>query len=112
MNPPFGKELPDWVDKFISHGNGIALVADRTYSRWWQKLVKGSERVLFVSPRIQFISPGRKVANSSIGSTLVSIGVKGNLALQTAAANGLGVFAATTCYQSVFLRNADPLLDK
>jgi hypothetical protein len=31
LNPPFGREtLPLWTEKFTSHGNGIALVPERT----------------------------------------------------------------------------------
>ena len=38
MNPPFGGRmgLVPWLDKFFSHGNGIALTHDRTSAPWWQ----------------------------------------------------------------------------
>jgi len=38
MNPPFGARngyLP-WAEKFVQHGNGIALAPDRTSAPWWQ----------------------------------------------------------------------------
>src|ERR1700744_2510086 len=36
MNPPFGGRngLEPWLEKFISHGNGVALVPDRTSAPW------------------------------------------------------------------------------
>lgn len=39
MNPPFGGRngLVPWLEKFFAHGNGIALVPDRTSAPWWQE---------------------------------------------------------------------------
>src|SRR5882757_9138069 len=39
MNAPFGGRngLVPWLNKFIKHGNGIALVPDRTSAPWWQE---------------------------------------------------------------------------
>lgn len=44
MNPPYGREIIDWVDKLVaSHESGdvteaIALVPARTDTQWWQRL--------------------------------------------------------------------------
>lgn len=37
MNPPWcnTKEKLSWVEKFISHSNGIALMPDSTSANWW-----------------------------------------------------------------------------
>ena len=37
MNPPFGhqKDKILWLEKFFNHGNGIALLPDRTSAPWW-----------------------------------------------------------------------------
>jgi hypothetical protein len=39
MNPPFGPRngIVPWLEKFFAHGNGIALVPDRTSAPWWQR---------------------------------------------------------------------------
>jgi hypothetical protein len=38
LNPPFGGRngLVPWLEKFFAHGNGVALVPDRTSAPWWQ----------------------------------------------------------------------------
>src|SRR5690554_3391996 len=38
MNPPFGGRngIVPWLEKFIIHGNGVALTPDRTSAEWWQ----------------------------------------------------------------------------
>ena len=40
MNPPYGKEISDWVDKFTAENieQGIALVPARTDTQWWSWL--------------------------------------------------------------------------
>src|SRR3974390_213896 len=58
MNPPFGTRngLVPWLDKFFRHRNGIALVPDRTSAPWWQEFAPKADLVLFVTPKIKFIS--------------------------------------------------------
>ena len=92
MNAPYGLRngMIDWIDKFIQHGNGIALVPDFTSTAWWQQLTKNSEFILFVCPKIQFL-PRMNGCTNTLGTTLASIGERGALALQKAEANGFGV---------------------
>lgn len=46
MNPPYGHQSTKiaWLDKFIKHGNGIALLPDRTSAPWWQWAVPHMEK--------------------------------------------------------------------
>lgn len=77
MNPPFGgrNALWPWINKFIEHGNGIALVPDRTSAPWWQHLAKHSEVICFLSPKVRFIDGhGRPGKSPSNGITLHGIG--------------------------------------
>jgi hypothetical protein len=92
MNAPFGLRngMMAWIEKFIRHGNGVALVPDFTSTEWWQKLAANSDCILQVCPKIQFL-PKRDVGLNTLGTTLVAIGEKGVLALETAENNGLGV---------------------
>jgi hypothetical protein len=91
-NAPYGEQLPDWLDKFVQHGNGVALVADRTSAGWWQSLVSRVELVLFTARKIEFVRPpGEPPSKPTVGSALVSIGPMGAAALRAAHANGLGV---------------------
>jgi hypothetical protein len=97
MNAPFGGRngLVPWLAAFFKHGNGIALVPDRTSAPWWQIYAAMADAVLFVSPKIKFIGedglPGKSPAQ---GTALFAIGALAVEALRRAAANGLGVLMA------------------
>lgn len=97
MNAPFGGRngLAPWLEKFHTHGNGVALVPDRTSAPWWQAWAPRMDLVLFVSRKIKFIDadgqPGRSPAQ---GTALLAMGAKASLALFTARSTGLGsIFA-------------------
>ncbi len=62
MNPPFGgrRDKGRWLEKFIAHGNGIALVPDRTSAPWWQSYALQADLILFVAPKIKFIGADGK----------------------------------------------------
>jgi hypothetical protein len=57
MNCPFGEKAGvwDWIERFIQHGNGVALVTDFTSTEWFHRLTGGSDAILFVKPKIQFL---------------------------------------------------------
>lgn len=94
MNPPFGgrNSLVPWLKAFFQHGNGIALVPDRTSAPWWQVYAAMADAVLFVSPKIKFIGedgqPGKSPAQ---GTTLLASGEKAVEALTRASKLNLGV---------------------
>ena len=90
MNPPYGGRngLVPWLEKFVEHKNGICLVPDRTSAPWWQFLASRADKILFVSPKIKFISGVGMPANQpSNGSCLVAMGEQGINALRHAATN-------------------------
>lgn len=100
MNPPFGKRngLEPWLEKFFAHGNGIALVPDRTSAPWWQRFAPRSDMALFVASKIKFIGadgqPGKSPAQ---GTTLLAVGAKATEAIERAGRAGLGsVFRPST----------------
>lgn len=93
-NFPFGGRmgLVPWLKKFFEHGDGVALVPDRTSCPWWQAYVPRSDLILFVAPKIKFISAdGTPGASPAQGTCLLAIGERGCAALERAAAHGLGV---------------------
>lgn len=95
MNPPFGGRngLVPWMNKFIDHGNGVALVPDRTSAPWWQCAAPRMNALLFVSPKIQFIgADGKRGKSPAQGTTLMAIGTRGAAALRMAERRGLGVY--------------------
>jgi hypothetical protein len=93
MNAPFGGRngLVPWLEKFFSHGDGIALVPDRTSAPWWQEFAPRADLILFVSPKIQFIGADRLPGKSPAqGTCLFAKGFSGRASLTRAAGVGLG----------------------
>lgn len=92
MNPPFGKRngLLPWLDKFFAHGNGIALVPDRTSAPWWQTFAPRACLILFVAPKLKFIGVNGVGNSPAQGTCLFGLGRDAVAALHRA--NGrLGV---------------------
>lgn len=80
------------LDKFFVHGNGICLVPDRTSAPWFQKYVPRADLILFVSPKIKFISAsGTPGPSPAQGTCLLAVGARGVAALEHAAKGGLGI---------------------
>ncbi|WP_333846883.1 DNA N-6-adenine-methyltransferase [Phaeobacter italicus] len=91
MNPPFGHQSTKrlWLSKFFDHGNGIALLPDRTSAPWWQEFAPMADAVLFMSPKIKFERPDGSVGQSpGTGTTLLAAGYKAKLALMKAKSLG------------------------
>lgn len=92
MNPPFGGrngQVP-WLEKFIEHGNGIAIVAARTSSKWFQDLVPKCDAVLFPRGKTKFHKPDGSIGKSpGSGVVIISMGEKATGALEK---SGLGIF--------------------
>ena len=97
MNPPYGgrNSLHAWLAKFVVHGNGIALVPDRTSAPWFAPAFNASDLALFVHDKIKFERPdgslGKQPGN---GSCLMAIGEQGVAALKRASVAGLGFLAS------------------
>lgn len=105
MNPPFGgrNALVPWLEKFFAHGNGIALVPDRTSAPWWQAFAPRANLHLFVAPKLKFIGGQEAVDLGLIdkvgdcgkspaqGTCLMACGSQAVDALHSAAENRLGV---------------------
>lgn len=93
MNPPWcnTKDKKKWIDKFIQHGNGLALMPDSTSADWWQYFSNNSDAVLFTKTRVRFIKADGTIGdNPANGTTLFAIGERAINALRMAEKNGLG----------------------
>lgn len=94
MNPPFGARngLVPWLEKFFDHGNGIALVPDRTSAPWWQNFTPLADSILFVAPKLKFIGidgkPGKSPAQ---GTCLMAAGERAVDTLNLAQSRRLGL---------------------
>lgn len=96
MNPPFGgrNAIIPWLEKFVAHGNGIALTPDRTSAPWFQAFAPKAHRLLFL-PKVKFIRPdGSAGMSPSCGTVLWGIGEQAVNALENARMYGLMLEAA------------------
>ncbi len=64
MNPPYSQNKV-WVEKFIKHGNGVALLFARTDTKWCQTLLKKCDFVFFLEGRISFLKGGEKTKGNA-----------------------------------------------
>jgi hypothetical protein len=95
MNPPFGHQSTKraWLSKFMIHGNGIALLPDRTSAPWWQEAAPLADAILFCSPKVKFEKPdGTLGEQPGDGTTLFAIGFAAACALQRASEHLGAVF--------------------
>ena len=77
MNPPFGHQSTKrlWLRKFFDHGDGIALLPDRTSAPWWQEFAPLADAVLFVAPKVKFERPDGSIGEQpGTGTTLFAAG--------------------------------------
>lgn len=92
MNPPFGGRhghLP-WLQKFLAHGDGIAIVRAYTSAGWFHDYVTQAETMLFPRGKTKFIRPDGSVGKSpGHGVVLLGMGELANAALRR---SGLGLF--------------------
>ena len=97
MNCPFGVRagMVRWLDRFVEHGNGVAILPSNSYVRWFQDFSRKVDMMLLIAGYVAFIPGGQKPKNTnsrpSFGSVLFAIGDRGVAALRTAAADGLGI---------------------
>jgi hypothetical protein len=84
MNPPFGHQRHKrlWLEKFFVHGNGIALVPDRTSSPWFQEYGPKADVICWVAPKIKFERPDGSIGESpGTGTALYAAGERARTAL-------------------------------
>lgn len=84
MNPPFGHQASKrkWLKKFFDHGNGIALMPDRTSAPWFQEFVPRADVICWVAPKIKFERPDGTIGESpGVGTVLLGSGIKGTNAI-------------------------------
>lgn len=90
MNPPFGHMSTKraWLAKFFAHGDGIALLPDRTSAPWWQEAAPRASAICFVAGKIKFERPDGSIGESpGTGSCLFAAGERARLIV---VASGLG----------------------
>ena len=72
MNPPYSKPSP-WVDKWLNHGNGVALLP-MAKSRWFNHLMESEAQFTLLPSHFKFNSPEGKPISLMMGSMLWAMG--------------------------------------
>lgn len=94
MNPPFGGRnghVP-WLEKFLIHANGIAVVRAYTSAGWFHDHARRAETMLFPRGKTKFIRPDGSVGKApGHGIVLLGMGEAANSALRSAS-DSLGLF--------------------
>ena len=90
LNPPYGKRLPEWMERMRLHNNGLALTPCRTDTEWFLASVwGGANAVLFLSGRIKFFRPdGTQGSSASYASCLIAYGDLNVVSLENAGLAG------------------------
>ena len=77
MNPPYGREVVEWMKLMAEHNDGICLTFARTDVKWFHKYVFGvATGILFLKGRLSFYNKDGIAPNSNAGgpSCLIAYG--------------------------------------
>lgn len=94
LNPPYGgrNAITSWLQKLAEHGDGIALVPNRTGANWWQDFAQQADALLFVRGKIRFLRPdGTEGKNPGYGNVLMAFGPNMARALKASSVRGVKV---------------------
>jgi hypothetical protein len=74
LNPPYGKEMPPFIEKMAQHQNGIAFIFARTETRMFHKYVwPVAHGLLFLRGRVRFMDANKSVqADANAPSVLIA----------------------------------------
>jgi len=77
LNPPYGKEIMPFVQKFIQHRQGVMLVFARMGAPYIQESLKAGAMIYCLRKRVAFIDKsGKKGTNAGTDSCLVFFDTK------------------------------------
>ena len=91
LNPPYGPQTGEWLNRLCVHGNGIALIFARTETKMFFKYVwNGASSLLFLQGRLSFCYPdGNQAPPATAPSVLIAYGQDNNQCLCDAANRGI-----------------------
>jgi len=71
-NPPYGREISDWVEKFAAesaHSTIVALLPANTDTKWFSRVWWTASEIWFLTRRAQFVG----TTSSNPGGSMVAI---------------------------------------
>jgi len=71
MNPPYGAETDPWLERFVEHGNGIALVFARTETEWFHRHALAVDAWCLIRGRLTFVYADRTPSRYNAGAPSV-----------------------------------------
>lgn len=86
LNPPYGREAAEWLQRLWIHGNGIALIFARTETEmFFDHVWSRADAVLFFKGRLYFhhVDGSRASANAGAPSVLIAYGSENAKALES-----------------------------
>lgn len=92
MNPPFGGRNGHvkWLEKFLDHGDGIAIVRAYTSAGWFHEYAAKADAMLFPKGKTKFVRPDGTIGKSpGSGVVLLAMGQRAKDSLRN---SGLGLY--------------------
>lgn len=81
MNPPYGRQIIQWVEKAYDEANRgalvVCLIPCRTDTRWWHDFVMKADEIRFIRGRLKFMQDNGIENSAPFPSAIVVFG-KGN----------------------------------
>ena len=75
MNPPYGREIKDWIKKAYQESQKgaliVALIPARTDTAYWHEYIQDKQEVRFVRGRIKFERPDGAKNSAPFPSAIV-----------------------------------------
>lgn len=84
LNPPYGRQAVPFVDRMITHGDGLLLLPSRTETAVYQRALRQASTTCFLRDRLWFVREDGHTGRWSFGSTLFAFGPWADKALRRA----------------------------
>ena len=95
LNPPYGRNLPYWLEKMARHNDGIALLYARVDAKWFHQFVFAKAAgMLFLKGRIRFEGYETRSKRTPSPCVLVAYGHNNLMSLWRSSIEGYITFSA------------------
>ena len=75
LNPPYTRnEMGLWLEKFIDNGDGVALLFNRSDTKWFHNWIVKADAILFKKGRVKFLLNGEGKGSSQAPSIFIALG--------------------------------------